>query len=91
MKTVVTGATGNVGARVVQIPAKPLRALADLSWRARLQPTPAGWLDMGLAVPVMDTSRAREPAALDTPPLHPRAGSPLRTREFLSGLGQRCG
>ena len=36
-----------------------MRAAAALTWRARLQPTPPGWLDMGLAVPVMDTSRAR--------------------------------
>ena len=48
------------GARVVTVPSKLLRALADLTWRAHLQPTPPGWLDMGLAVPVMDTSRARE-------------------------------
>jgi UDP-glucose 4-epimerase len=47
------------GARVVKTPAAALRTLADLSWRAHLQPTPAGWLDMGLAVPVMDTGRAR--------------------------------
>src|SRR4051812_30848740 len=46
----------------VKVPVAPrvVRALADLTWRARLQPTPPGWLDMGLAVPVMDTSRIRE-------------------------------
>jgi len=37
-----------------------LRAAAALTWRARLQPTPPGWLDMALAVPLMDTTRARE-------------------------------
>jgi UDP-glucose 4-epimerase len=47
-----------LGARRVPIRAGVLRALADLSWRARLQPSPPGWLDMGLAVPLMDTSRA---------------------------------
>lgn len=31
----------------------------------------------------------REPAGLDTPPLRPRAGGPLRVRELLSGLGRR--
>ena len=99
-------------ARAVRIPAAPLRALADITWRARLQPTPPGWLDMGLGVPLMDTRRAREhlgwnprfsataaleellagmrePAGLDTPPLQPRAGGPLRIREFLTGVGRR--
>jgi UDP-glucose 4-epimerase len=31
----------------------------------------------------------REPAGLPTPPLRPRAGGPLRVREFLTGLGRR--
>jgi nucleoside-diphosphate-sugar epimerase len=49
-----------LGARPVPVRARVLRALADLTWRARLQPTPAGWLDMGLGVPAMDITRARE-------------------------------
>jgi nucleoside-diphosphate-sugar epimerase len=48
-----------LGARPVPIPPQLLRAAADLTWKARLQPTPPGWLDMGLNVPVMDTTRAR--------------------------------
>jgi UDP-glucose 4-epimerase len=48
-----------LGARPVRVPPRALRLLADLSFRAHLQPTPPGWLDMGLAVPVMDTRRAR--------------------------------
>ena len=47
------------GARTVPVDARVLRALAAVTWRARLQPTPPGWLDMALAVPVMDTTRAR--------------------------------
>jgi nucleoside-diphosphate-sugar epimerase len=49
-----------LGARVVEVPAAPVRAAAGLSWKARLQPTPPGWLDMGLAVPLMDCSRIRD-------------------------------
>jgi len=49
-----------LGARSVPIPARVLRALAKLTWRLRLQPTPPGWLDMALAVPLMSTDRARE-------------------------------
>jgi UDP-glucose 4-epimerase len=98
--------------RRVRVPARALRVLAGAAWRLRLQPTPPGWVDMGLAVPVMDTRRAREqlgwsprtsateallellegmraPAGLDTPPLAPRAGGPLRVRELLTGVGRR--
>jgi hypothetical protein len=31
----------------------------------------------------------REHAGLDTPPLHRRAGGPLRIRELLTGVGAR--
>jgi UDP-glucose 4-epimerase len=48
-----------LGARKVPVPAAALRAAADVTWRLRLQPTPKGWVDMALAVPVMDTSRIR--------------------------------
>jgi UDP-glucose 4-epimerase len=49
-----------LGARRVPVPARLIRAAAALSWRAHLQPTPEGWLDMGLGVPMMDTSRIRD-------------------------------
>src|SRR5947207_3178861 len=47
-------------ARPVPVPAGLLRGAADVSWRLHLQPTPAGWVDMALGVPLMDTTRARE-------------------------------
>jgi UDP-glucose 4-epimerase len=101
-----------LGARKVRLPRALLRGGAALSFGLRLQPSEPGWVDMGLAVPVMDTARARgelgwtprhtsadalrdlidgmqAPAGLDTPPLEPRAGGPLRAREFLTGLGRR--
>jgi UDP-glucose 4-epimerase len=46
-------------ARLLPMPVAVFRALADLTWRLRLQPTPAGWADMGLGVPIMSTVRAR--------------------------------
>jgi UDP-glucose 4-epimerase len=49
-----------LGARRVPVPAAVLRAAAAATWRARLQPTPEGWVDMALGVPLMDTTRARE-------------------------------
>ena len=54
-----------LGARPVPVSPRVLRALADLTWRARLQPTPPGWLDMALAVPLLDTTRARDELGLD--------------------------
>ncbi|HEX2392950.1 MAG TPA: NAD-dependent epimerase/dehydratase family protein [Solirubrobacterales bacterium] len=45
-------------ARPVPFPPRLLRRLADLTWRLRLQPSPPGWIDMALGVPLMDTARA---------------------------------
>lgn len=44
--------------RTVRVPLAVLRALAAASWRARLQPTDPGWLDLAAAVPLMDCTRA---------------------------------
>lgn len=44
----------------VPVPARLARAAAAATWRARLQPTPPGWLDLGLDAPLMDTSRIRD-------------------------------
>ena len=62
-----------------------MRVLADLSWRAHLQPTPPGWLDMGLNVPVMDTSRIR---ALGW---SPRKTSLEALRELLDAMARGDG
>jgi nucleoside-diphosphate-sugar epimerase len=101
-----------LGARRVPLPAALLRVGAAVTWRLHLQPTPPGWVDMGLGVPLLDTTRIREElgwsprysadqallellegmhdgAGADTPALAPRAGGPLRVREFLSGVGRR--
>jgi UDP-glucose 4-epimerase len=48
------------GARSFPLPAGALRAAADLTWKLRLQPSPPGWVDLALGVPMMDISRARE-------------------------------
>jgi nucleoside-diphosphate-sugar epimerase len=44
--------------RTVPVPARALRAAAAASWRLRLQPTPPGWVDLALGVPVMGSDRA---------------------------------
>jgi nucleoside-diphosphate-sugar epimerase len=75
-----------LGARVAEVPVAPVRAAASLTWRARLQPTPPGWLDMGLAVPVMDCSRIRD--ELGWEPRH-TAGAALL--ELLRGMRDSAG
>jgi UDP-glucose 4-epimerase len=49
-----------LGARKVPVPAALLRSFVAGTWRLRLQPTPEGWFDMALAVPLLDSTRARE-------------------------------
>ena len=49
-----------LGARPVSVPAPVLRGAAAAAFQLRLTPTPAGWVDMALAVLLMDTTRARE-------------------------------
>lgn len=49
-----------LGVRVIELPLRAVRGLAAASWRARLQPTPAGWVDMGMRAPLMSTRRAAD-------------------------------
>jgi UDP-glucose 4-epimerase len=72
-----------LGARTVRIPAAPLRAAAAATYALHLQPTEPGWLDMALAVPLMDSSRAA--AELGWTPRH---GSLETLRELLGGLAE---
>lgn len=48
-----------LGARKVPVPARLARGLVAATWRLRLQPTPEGWVDMGLQTPLMSTARIR--------------------------------
>jgi UDP-glucose 4-epimerase len=56
------------------------------SWQLRLQPTPPGWLDMGLSVPIMDTTRAREVLGWE-----PRHSSVDAIRDVLFGIADAAG
>jgi len=72
--------------RVMPLPVAVLRAIVDLTWRARLQATDAGWVDMAAGAPVMDTTRARE--ELGWSPGH---SSLEAIAEVLAGLGGGSG
>jgi UDP-glucose 4-epimerase len=75
-----------LGARPIELPVRSVRAAAALSWRMRLQPSEPGWLDMGMAGPVMDTGRIRRELGW----------APTRTAdaallELLDGMRVRAG
>jgi UDP-glucose 4-epimerase len=70
-----------LAARPVKLPAPPVRAAAALAYRLRLIPTEPGWFDMALAVPLIDSRRAR--AELGWTPRHDAVAT---LRELLEGL-----
>jgi UDP-glucose 4-epimerase len=75
-----------IGVRSFPVPAGLVRRLADLSWRMRLQPTPPGWLDMALNVPLMSSKRAREVLGWE-----PRRSGAEALEELLEGLREGQG
>lgn len=73
-------------ARVVELPTRVVRALAQASWDLRLQPTPPGWVDMGVDSPLMSTARAREELGWSA---ERTAGEALRA--MLEGMAASAG
>ncbi|MBA3300988.1 MAG: NAD-dependent epimerase, partial [Thermoleophilaceae bacterium] len=55
-------------------------------WKLRLQPTPPGWLDLALGVPIMDTGRIREELGWE-----PRKSAEEALLELLEGLRDGAG
>jgi nucleoside-diphosphate-sugar epimerase len=72
--------------RTLPLPLAALRVVVDLAWRARLQPTDAGWVDMAAGAPIMDTTRAREELGWS-----PGRSSLQAIAEVLAGLGRGAG
>ncbi|HWM55756.1 MAG TPA: DUF892 family protein [Solirubrobacterales bacterium] len=68
-------------ARTFPLPTAVVRGLASLSWRLRLQPTPPGWLDMALNVPLMSSERARKELGWE-----PRFSATEAIEELMEGL-----
>ena len=73
-------------ARRVRVHTGLLRAGTVAAFKLRLQPTPAGWVDMGLGVPLLDSSRAR--GELGWSPRHTASEALL---ELLGGLRDSAG
>jgi nucleoside-diphosphate-sugar epimerase len=73
-------------ARLVPVPRPLARAAVSLLWRLHLQPSPPGWLDLGLAVPLLDTTRARAELGWS-----PQVGADDALRELLDGMREQAG
>jgi UDP-glucose 4-epimerase len=67
--------------RPLAVSPRLVRAAVTALWHARLEPTPPGWLDLALAVPLIDSSRAR--SELGWSPRHTGAEA---LAELLDGL-----
>ena len=74
-----------LNARPVPVPPRLLRAVAHATWLLRAQPTPPGWLDLALGVPVMDTARVRRELGWV-----PRRGADEALMELLAGMRERA-
>lgn len=70
-----------LGARRVKVPASVVRTGAAATYALRLQPSEPGWLDMALAVPLMDSSRARSELGWE-----PRHSATESLRELIDGM-----
>src|SRR5919106_1491356 len=75
-----------LGARPVRVPGRVLRGAAAATFKLRLQPSEPGWVDMGLAVPLMDVTRARE--ELGWQPQHSAADALV---DLLEGMREGAG
>jgi UDP-glucose 4-epimerase len=73
-------------AHPVRVPAAALRAGAAAAFHLRVTPTPPGWVDMALAVPLMDSSRAREVLGWQ-----PRRDAGSALLELLEGIRSSAG
>ncbi|MEA2449618.1 MAG: hypothetical protein QOG63_1550, partial [Thermoleophilaceae bacterium] len=75
-----------LGARKVRVPASWVRGGAAAAWRAHLTPTPEGWVDMALGVPIMDTARIRSELGWA-----PRYSAGAALLELMQGMRERAG
>ena len=73
-------------ARTVPLPAALVRTGAALTWSLHLQPTPAGWVDLALSVPILNTARAREELGWT-----PRFSSVEALLDLLAGIRDGAG
>jgi UDP-glucose 4-epimerase len=75
-----------LGAKLVRTPTSLARPAVSLLWHLHVQPTPPGWLDLALAVPLLDTTRARSELGWT-----PARGADDAFVELLQGMREGAG
>jgi UDP-glucose 4-epimerase len=70
-----------LGARPIRVPSGLLRVATSATWHLRLQPTPPGWLDLALRVPLMSSERAKRELGWE-----PHRSAEQALLELLDGL-----
>ena len=65
---------------------RAVRGLAALAFHARLTPLPPDWFDMGLASPLLDTTRARDELGWS-----PRHSGEDAIADLLAGMRDAAG
>jgi UDP-glucose 4-epimerase len=70
----------------VPVSARVLRTIVAVTWRLRLQPSEAGWLDLALETPLLDTTRAHRELGW-----WPRYSSDAALLEVLDGMRKGMG
>lgn len=80
------GARACFGGLGPSLPLAALRAAATLSWRLHLQPTDAGWIDLGARAPLLRADRARTELGWD-----PRHRGDEVLRQFVEALREGRG
>jgi nucleoside-diphosphate-sugar epimerase len=70
----------------VPVPGPVLRGLAAATWHLRLQPADPGWIDLAIAAPLLDTTRAR--TVLGWTPQH---AADQALAEFIEAVGRSEG
>ena len=76
----------SLDAKPVGLPPRVLRGVVSLTWRLRIQPTPVGWVDMGLQTPLMDSTRARRELGWE-----PRHTSNDALLDLIAGMREGAG
>lgn len=72
--------------RAVGVPPRLVRAVMAAAYRLRAIPADAGWLDMGMSVPVMSTVRAKAELGWE-----PRRTAREALDELVGGMREHCG
>jgi nucleoside-diphosphate-sugar epimerase len=73
-------------ARRMKVSTGVARRATDLTWKLHLQPTPAGWVDLALQSPLLDSTRAREVLGWE-----PMWGAEDTLLDLLAGLHEGAG